>query len=171
MRINSRHHEVKSFLSTNQGLRLFWNHNVHYSIQNNLTPNIAAELVQFRRSGVKISTRKPATLAQVSRGLPQSLKENLVHLQLGQDGIIVQSFPFIGSPSHHITLLRASLNQEYILETIQTEIYRQLHWLAVIGFFNRTCCKFVSPGQLIISNHRPRWTTMNRPFHHETKTV
>ena len=52
------HHEAKSFLSTNHGLRLFWNHNVHYRIQNNLTPNITAELVQFRKSGVKISTRK-----------------------------------------------------------------------------------------------------------------
>jgi len=156
VRINSRHHKAKSFLSTNQGLRLFWNHYVHYRIQNNLTPNIAAELVQFRRSEFKISTRKPATLAQVSRGLPQSLKKNLVYLQLGQDGIIVQSFPFIDSSSHHMTLLRASLNQGNILEIIQTEICHQLHWLAVRGFFNSTCCKFVSPGQLIISNHRPR---------------
>jgi len=122
-------HLIKDF-------RLFWNHNVHYRIQNSLTPNIAAELVQFRRSGVKISTRKPATLAQVSHGLPQSLKENLVYLQLGQNGIIAQSFPFIDSPSHHMTLPRAKLNQGYILEIMQTEIYRQLHWLSVRGSFN-----------------------------------
>jgi hypothetical protein len=72
-------------------------------------------------------------MAQVSRGLPQSLKENLVYQQLGHDGIFLYSFPYIDSPSHHMTLLKTSLNQGYILEINQTENYHKLHLLALTG--------------------------------------
>lgn len=82
------------------------------------------------------------------------------------------SFPIYRFTIPPYDALKASLNQGYISEIIQTDIYRQSHWLAVRGFFNRSCCIFVSPDQLIISNHRPRWTTVTCPFHQETtKTV